>query len=367
LQFSADESVSLLLAAMLQAPQFLYLWERTSADDPAAALVALTADEVASRLSYLLWRSMPDAALFAAVDSGKLSTPEDITREARRLLADPRSNDSLVEFVRGWFRLPSRRDDALSSAASGETELFVKSVLEQGGSLEGLLTSPTNFVNATLAPLYGASNVSGDELRPLVVDATKRFGLLTQVSFLGSNADGAQSHPVKRGAVVYHQLLCGELPPVPANVPQPEPQREGVSNRVRFAAHSENACAVGCHRVLDPLGFAFESYDGTGRFRTTDGGSPVDASGSVELPSGKQLVFQNARELVEQLATSSEARDCATKQALRLTLARHDIAADATSLAQMATAFSAAGFDVRELFVAAVTTPSFTYRTVSAP
>jgi hypothetical protein len=365
LQLPVSDAITLLLSALLQAPQFLYLWERTNADDPAAQLVALNSHELASRLSYLLWRTMPDAGLLQAVDEGRLATPGDVEREARRLLGDSRAEDAMVELVRGWFRLPDRHDDALSSAASGETELFVKSVLRAGGSFESLLTSPTNFVNDVLAPLYGAPGVEGSELREQVVNAQQRFGLLTQVAFLGTNADGAQSHPVKRGAVILHQVLCAELPPVPDDVPQPEPQREGVPNRERFEAHSQNACAVGCHRLLDPLGFAFESYDGAGRWRSTDAGQLVDASGSVELPSGARFEFSDARQLVTQLGASAEARGCAAKQALRLALNRHDLAADEASLAQMLAAFAGTGYDLRELLVSVATTPSFAYRAVS--
>ena len=362
-QLSTEDAVSLVLSAMLQAPQFLYLWERTIPDDPAAgALTALGPHELASRLAYQLWRSMPDQELFAAVDAGQLQTPEQITAQTRRLLSDPRSQDTLLELVRGWFHLPSRADDALSSSASGETALFVKHVLKQGGSLTTLLTSSTSFVNETLAPLYGASNVTGPELREMVVNPEQRFGLLTQLAFLGTNADGAQSHPVKRGAVIFDQLLCGELPPVPNDVPPPGPQQQGVPNRVRFAAHSQNACAVGCHRILDPLGFAFEHYDGTGRFRSMDGGQPVDASGSVELPSGTQLTFDGARQLVDQLVQSPEVHTCAAKQALRWALQRADQAADESSVQALGSAFATANFDLRELLVAAATSPSFLYR-----
>ena len=364
---SSEQAVALLLSGMLQSPQFLYLWERTTADDAAAPVVALGPHELASRLAYLAWRSMPDAALFEAADGGRLTTPDDIRREVQRLLADARAQESIVDFVRGWFHLSDRSDDALSSSASGETALFVKSVLSSGGSLQELLTSPTNFVNETLAPLYGASNVQGPELREVVVNAEQRFGLLTQVSFLGSNADGAQSHPVKRGAIVFDQLLCGELPPLPPNVPQPGPQQEGVPNRERFALHSQNACAIGCHRILDPLGFAFENYDGTGRFRTMDGGQPVDASGTVELPSGEQLSFQNAKELVAQLAVSESARSCAARQALRLALGRRELPADDPSLASLSTAFASSNHALSELFVSVATSPSFNYRAAAAP
>ncbi len=367
LQLSTADAVALLLSAMLQAPQFLYLWERTSADDPSqGALVALNSNELGSRLSYLLWRSMPDQALFDAVDGGRLATPQDITREARRLLADPRAEDALVALVRGWFRLPSRMDDELSSSANGETAAFVKSVLRAGGSFSSLLTSPTNFVNQTLAPLYGATGVTGPELREMTINAQQRFGLLTEVSFLGTNADGAQSHPVKRGAIVFKQLLCGELPAIPANVPPPGPQQAGVSNRARFAAHSQNACAVGCHSILDPLGFAFENYDGLGRFRSMDAGQPVDASGDVELPSGEHFTFQNAGELVNQLAQSSQARDCAARQVLRLALGRKESSDDVASLTQLGSAFAGSNYDLRELFVSVVTSPSFSFRTAIA-
>lgn len=358
----APEAVGLALSAMLQAPQFLYLWERTVADDAAAALVPLNPHELASRLSYLLWRTMPDAMLSEAADSGELAAPGALMQHARRLLQDPRARSSLVEFVRGWFHLPARTNDELSRSASDETALFVESILASGGSLESLLTSPDHFVNATLAPLYGVSGIEGSELRPAQVDPAQRFGLLTQVAFLGTNADGPQSHPVKRGHVILKQLLCQELPALPDEVPQPGPQREGVSNRERFSVHGQNACAQGCHRLLDPLGFAFEHYDGTGRYRTLDAGQPVDASGSVELLTGTTLQFRDASELVQQLATSAEARSCAVKQTLRLALDRREVTADEASVAALESAFSASAYDLRELFAAVVAAPSFTHR-----
>jgi hypothetical protein len=366
-QLELDDAVALLLEAVLQAPQFLYLRERATPDDaPAGSVIALTPDELASRLSYLFWRSMPDSQLFAAADGGSLSTPADAAREARRLFDDSRSRDTIVSFVADWFELPLRSETELSAAASAETAAFVRKVLSGDGKLETLLTAPVHIVNATLAPIYGVEGAMGSELREVQADPTRRFGLLTQVNFLGSHADGAQSHPVKRGRVIYQQVLCGVLPPMPDDVPQPEAQREGVSNRERFALHSQNACAVGCHQLIDPLGFAFEHYDGTGRYRDMDAGKPIDAAATFPVAEG-MWSFQNARELVSLIATSEQARSCATAQWSRFALGRAELPEDQNTLTQAGAAFAASGYDLRELFVAIVQTPSFLYRTSTPP
>mgnify|MGYP000181252731 CR=1 FL=1 len=201
-KLSVQDSVRVLLEGILQAPQFLYQRERSTPDTVGAGgLERLTSDELASRLSYLMWRSMPDEALFAAVDAGRLSTPEDMAREAGRLLTDSRSQDTLVDFVAQWFHLPLSDVGALRSAASAETEAFVRSILSGDGRLDSLLAAPVNFVNETLAPIYGVAGITGTSMQKVNSNPAQRFGLLTQVNFLGTFADGAQSHPVKRGNV----------------------------------------------------------------------------------------------------------------------------------------------------------------------
>ncbi len=368
-KLSVQDSVQALLEGMLQAPQFLYQRERSTPDTlGTGGLESLTSDELASRLSYLLWRSMPDEALFKAVDAGMLTTASDTAREAARLLADPRSQETLVDFVAQWFRLPLGNSGALRTSASAETKAFIASVLSGDGRLDSLLASPVNFVNETLAPIYGVDGISGADVQKVSSDPARRFGLLTQVNFLGTFADGAQAHPVKRGNVIFKRVLCGELPPLPPNVPPPGAQQQNVSNRKRFEAHSQNACARGCHAFLDPLGFAFEHYDGTGKFRDMDGGEPVDSSGTVTLPGADGAwTFKDANELVDLIKTSKEARTCAAKQWLRYTLTRKELTEDQTSLDAESTAFSSAGYDLRALFLSVASTPSFLYRTSTPP
>jgi hypothetical protein len=309
---------------------------------------------------------MPDDALFQAVDSGLLKTKEDVAREARRLFSDPRAQDTIVDFVLQWLHLPLSPANDLGRSAQAETAAFVKKVLTTDGLLQTLLTSPTNFADQSLAEIYGAEGVTGTNFNERVIDPSQRFGLLTQVNFLGTNADGPQSHPVKRGNIIYKQVICGHLPEVPLDVPQPDAPREDVSNRERFAIHSNNPCATGCHGVLDPLGFAFENYDGRGEFRTEDGGEAVDASGSVTLPDGTSWTWQDARGLVDALAASEQVRNCVATQWLRFTLARQEIPADKPSVDAIQSTFAAAGYDLRELFVAATQTPSFLYRSSNA-
>jgi hypothetical protein len=221
------------------------------------------------------------------------------------------------------------------------------------------------MVNATTAPIYGASGVTGDTLREMVVNPMQRFGLLTQVHFLSTHADGKQSHPVKRGATLYKQLLCGELPAPPDEIPQPKPPKENVPNRDRFNEHGQAACAKGCHALIDPLGFALESYDGTARFRTMDGGKAVDATATIVFPGGGTKMVNGAGELVRALVASNDTTKCLATQWARYALARKETAADAAALAGAASTFAKSGQDLRELIVAVTQSPSFLYRTVA--
>jgi hypothetical protein len=366
LKLTFPEAIGHLLTGMLQAPQLVYRWE-LGPRAPAVkdGLIRLGPHELASRLSYFLWSSMPDDALFQAVDDGKLATADDVLREARRMLAAPAAQATLASFHRQWLHLRDYLTSPTESAMDAETLAFVKKVFAGGGKLDELLTSSTSFVNSTLAPIYGLTGVNGSALVERALDPAQRFGLLTQASFLSVHSDGKQSHPIKRGNVIYRQVLCGELPPQPNDVPPPKPPRTGVSNRERFSEHAQQACARGCHSLIDPLGFGLENYDGTGRFRADDGGKPVDASGVALFPGGRSVSFQNARELVSALATSDEARGCMVVQWLRFTLARRELPEDAQSVSAAAATFARAGYDLRELLVAITQTRSFLFRSPS--
>lgn len=367
-----------LVAAMLQAPSFVYHWELgldTAKVD--SGMVRLNPHETASRLSYFLWGSMPDADLFAAADAGKLSSAADVEAQARRMIASPKARESVVQFHRLWLRLDKAADlqkdtatfpefDArLAQSIIGETEAFVtKTVFEGDARLATLLAGKTSYLDARTAQLYGVTGVTGDDLRaaPLPAD---RAGLFTQASFLATQALPAESHPIKRGHFLLIHALCETLPPMPDDVPPPREPSPNLSTRERYAEHGKVACARACHEKMDPLGFAFEHFDGLGKFRGTDGGKPVDASGTVEI-DGKPVSFTKATDLVGALANSDAVRACFTRHWFGFALGRTMSGDDAGSMNRAHAAFAAKQFDVRELLVAATTTRSFLYRTPAA-
>src|SRR6185436_14771335 len=189
----------------------------------------------------------------------------------------------------------------LVEAMLKETAAFANEVFAGDGKLERLLTGTPSAIDPALAKLYGAP------------DPTQRAGVLTQASFLAMHANAADTNPVRRGAVVLRRLLCNDVqPPVNMDVGQPKPPAPGLTTRERFAEHAENPCAT-CHRLTDPIGFAFENYDAIGAWRTTEQGKAIDASGTLAL-SGSDLKFKNAVELARGLAGAKDVRECLATQ-----------------------------------------------------
>jgi hypothetical protein len=379
----ADASTALraTIAAVLQAPSFLYRWELGAR--PAAArpdgVVMLTPHELASRLSYFLWGSMPDEPLFAAADAGTLAQPAELAAQARRLLASPRARDAVISFHEQWLDLSQVSsaekdptiykgfDESVRAAMLAETRAFVTHVVLDGdGKLDTLMGASFSFLNDKLAKLYGVAGVTGADLRRQPLDPAQRFGLLTQGSFLATHAHPYDSAPVKRGLMVRERLLCQPVPPPPPDVvaqpPQPDPK---VPVREQFVMHSAVPACRGCHQQIDPLGFAFESYDGVGRYRTVSGGKPVDASGVLTGLASGDSPFASPRELVDAVRASAEHRRCVAAQWLRHAIGRKDGAGDAASLDAAQDALARSGGDLRELLVAVATGTSFRFRTPS--
>ncbi|MDX2018776.1 MAG: DUF1592 domain-containing protein [Deltaproteobacteria bacterium] len=372
------EAIQILIAAMLQAPQFLYHWEATSsARERDGSLVKLDGFEIASRLSYFLWSSMPDDELLSAAAAGELDSQSKVAEHAERLLADKRASSTVSSFfaqlldlervpglVKDQSAYPAFNKD-LAKAMVAEADAFVKYAVLDDGKYETLLTSPVSFINADLAMLYGKAGVSGAELRKTELNRDQRFGLLTQGAFLAGQANTYETSPVLRGKLVLTRLLCETVPPPPPDVdtslgtPQP-----GQQTRERYESHSTNASCAGCHKTLDPFGFAFESYDGIGRYRTMDAGRPVRTDGKVSLPSG-DISFSNAKELVSLIAKSPEGLGCMATQWLRFGLGRADDAADEGSRERALAAFKQAGGNFRELLLSIVKSKTFRYRALS--
>lgn len=385
-----QEAVTATVEAILQSPNLLYHWEIT--DKPAvhdpenAALVALTPEQLASRLSYFLWESPPDATLQMAANAGQLATVDGLKAQAVRLLGDDtRARRALSSFHRQWLHMDNL-DSVDPSSDLGiqlgqELENFVASVIVAGdGTLKTLLTAPYTFANASTAPEYGLS-VNGSGFSQVPLDPTQRVGLLMQVPFLRSNGNAP---PVRRGLAVYKQLLCGTVPAPPPNVPmvQADTPDSTLTTRERFAKHAEVGCASGCHALFDPWGFALESFDSIGHYRTQEKGKPIDVTGMPQgldaviggtTPKGNILPFKNGIEMVNALAASEEVSWCASRNWSRFLLGRMEGDAEAGSMANayLAAAYesdrrTARPYSVKDFLVSIVGTKAFRFRTPSA-
>jgi hypothetical protein len=307
------------LKAALCSPAFLYLVEPdvAQASPPAPSgntgegpavrpNRSLTAHALASRLSYFVWSTMPDAELRRAVDSGDVLRPDVLVAQTRRLLASPRADAFVNGFLDAWLNLralgdmpPDRGDFArfyaqnLQPAMKRETQLFTRDLIDRNESIVRFLESDYTFANRALARLYGIENAvdaaTGHEFRRIAVNPRQRGGLLGQGSILTVSANGIETSPVMRGVWVLENILGTPPPPPPDNVPPIDPDIRGAkSMREILAKHRDNPACYECHRKIDPLGFALENFDPIGAFRDRyEKGGPIDASG--ELPGGHKF------------------------------------------------------------------------------
>jgi hypothetical protein len=372
--------LSWVVRAMLQSPHFLYL---TELGDPAAASGATTMlpDEVASALSYSVLGTPPDEILTAAADQGRLATAEQRTSQTLRLIAEhpERWQEQMRQFVPQWLGINFGRPEwakdpkvvplfsaAVKAAVQTETDLFIDDWAGGGARLDDLLTTPSTFVNAANAPVYGVKAV-GASFAKVSLDGAERAGLLTMAGFLGSNSHVDESSPVLRGKAVLEKFLCRAPPPPPPMVPPlpPVDRAAPTTTRARFAAHLASPACSACHAVFEPMGDAFEAYDAIGAHRTQQNGSPVDSSGALVGASGGDRPVAGAVELARLLARTPDTFDCVTRQVYRFTLGRPESDYDRCTLARASAALGQAPFDVRALLAAIVGSDSFVVRTVN--
>lgn len=295
-----EEGVAVALQAVLVSPAFLY---RTEQDRPVVAgrtSVPVSAYELASRLSYFLWSSMPDEALLATAANGTLRQPAVLKAQVKRMLRDARSQALVEEFAGQWLQFKnidvvkpdSERfpmfDDGLRQAMRRETELFLGSVIREDGSVLELLDAKYTFLNERLARFYGVAGVTGPEFRRVDVSATPRGGgILAHGSMLTTSSYSTRTSPVLRGKWILENLLNAPPPPPPPSVPALDDTKVGLSGtlRVQMEQHRKNPACASCHARMDPLGFGLENFNAIGGWRTEDGKFPVDASGV--MPDGR--------------------------------------------------------------------------------
>jgi hypothetical protein len=371
---SHEHGIELLLRGILQAPRFVYRVELGTSEKAGEKAVKLSGYEVAARLSYAIWNTAPDSALAEAARSGALSTPQGVTKELERMLADPRGASVVRRFLEGLVQLPEManvaKDEALypewknldlRAAMRDQARSFFDHVLQaEGGRLGTLFTSNTVFVNQSLAPHYGVSAASA--LAPIQIGGGKAAGLLTLPALLTLWAKADESSPIYRGKFVREVLLCQQLPAPPAEIPRPPEVTPGVSTRERLAEHEVNPDCSGCHRLMDPIGFGFEHYDAIGRYRTTDGGKAIDASGALHRTRDIDGAFNGVSDLAQKLSSSAEVRECVARQWFRFVLSRFEQSGDECSLGDLLEGFGTTDASLNALPRAIVTTDAFLYR-----
>lgn len=360
--------IELVITAVLQSGSFLYVTELGGA--PKGNVVKLTGEELATNLSLLLTGAPADDALLTAARAGELDTAEGREAKARLLLNTAAAHRQLERLVLEW--LGADAVDELAKNAGlfpewgsvrgdmlAESRAIVDEVLFTGdGTLSSLLSTDRTELTPALASFYGMS-ASGPTTQP----ATRR-GLLLAGAFTAANSHPNETAPVKRGAVVRKKLLCQDLPlptltGVSIVVPPPDP---GRTTRERFQVHSTNPTCAGCHVMLDPIGFALESFDTVGRHRTTENGKPIDTTGELINAGDATGRFSDSLELAALLAKSSTVKDCFERQLFRFALGRAGDAEERTYLDFVRERPSAQSGKVVELLVDYVRSESFAMR-----
>ena len=300
---SFDTGIEMGLRAVLVSPEFLFRIEQDPNGVAAKSAYRISDVELASRLSFFLWSSIPDDELLDTAIKGKLRTPGVLEHQVRRMLADERSQTLVTNFAEQWLYLrnlassnPDMRifagfDDNLRQAFRRETELFFESVMREDRSVLDLLGADYTFLNERLAKHYGIPNVYGSRFRRVELgESTHRGGLLRQGSILTVTSYGNRTSPVIRGKWILANILGLEPPPPPGDIPalkETTGVEKAVSMRERIAQHRANPACASCHNLMDPIGLAMENYDAVGRWRTHESGTPIDVSGG--LPDGSKF------------------------------------------------------------------------------
>jgi hypothetical protein len=362
--------VEWIVFAMLQSTEFLY---RVELGASKGSNHVPSQYEVANRLSYLIWQSMPDQTLFDAAERGELGDKKQIEAQARRLLKDPKAS-RLLEYFDQWLdtdRLVAMDRDAnvypgiaanLPELLQNETHAFVSYLLQSpNGTLPELLTAQYSFLNADLAKHYGVTGPTGPAYER--VDMPGRSGVLTQGMLL-SHDKPTRTSIVRRGLKLRLDLLCEKVPAPPNNVQlNLEALGDGLTQRERLEKHRSDASCSGCHSLMDPIGVVFEGFDAVGRARSVDeGGKPVDTASTIAATRDLNGPVAGAAELGRALAHSQEVRDCYVTQSFRFFYGRDYTNADQCSMAELFIAFRDSEQSLSELIVALTQTDQFLYR-----
>jgi mono/diheme cytochrome c family protein len=314
---SFEQALALAVQAILVSPDFLFRIEKNRNPQSATASYRISAHELASRLSYFLWSSMPDDELLRCADQGTLHKPAVLAAQVRRMLKNEKSRALVENFAGQWLEIrrlesvqPDRDrfpdfDDYLRHSMLRETELFFQNIIREDRSIMDFVAGNYSFLNERLARHYGIKGVSGPEFRKVDLSGSGRTGILTHASVLTVSSYGNRTSPVLRGKWILENLLNAPPPPPPANVPALDEAAIGTTGTLRqqMEQHRQNPVCSSCHAQMDPLGFALENYNAVGAWRTKDGKFEIDTTGS--LPDGRSL--KSAEDLIKILKTERQA------------------------------------------------------------
>ncbi len=380
--------IALVLRAMLQSPAFLYRIEVGTAVVGRPGLLKLTPYELASRMSYVLWRSMPDEELLTAAESGKLDTPAGIEAQARRMLTSPttlaRVRGALADFAGGWMGIPempvladTTKDPAMfrtfatlvGDMQREQDAFFQEIMLNQDARVSTLLTATYTVGTARLAALYGAqpsmsmsTTAKPTDLARFDLPAGQRFGILTQAGLMSVLAHETETSPIHRGLWVRSMLLCQPPPPPPDNIADLAPKVDPkLPIKQRLSMHRASSACASCHSLMDPVGFAFENYDPIGAYRTMTGRAPVDATGEL---TGTDVdgPLAGVGPLADKVARSAQVRGCMTRQWMRFAFGRHEDDADQCTVDTLTARMSASKGDMKDLLMALTLHEGFRHR-----
>ena len=378
-----EGGAQIVVEAMLQSPHFLFRVER-------GASSAFRQYEVASRLSYFLWDTMPDAELLRLAEKGELSSVEQVETAARQMLQDPRAKSAMDEFLSQWMRfdraLSAIRDrrlfrgfsSELAAAMVEETRQLFNYLVWENRDFTEFLTADYTFVSSDLARLYGLPAPPEEFAKVEYPPSSGRGGILGHASFLTLTSKPSDTSPTERGLFVREQFLCHLVPPPPPGVNTALPvitESKPMTNRERLKIHLNSEACASCHRLIDPIGLGFEQYDAVGafreemtlRFRPDEDGADRDQRIEVNLPLDtlahvqglENSEFSIPRELGRILASDAGCQRCIVKQLFRYTFGREENAADQPAIEAILKTFRDSGFRFQELIVALVTSRPF--------
>jgi hypothetical protein len=376
-----EEGVKSALQAMLASPYFVFRFEATPDDATPGKDYKLSDYELASRLSFFLWSSIPDDRLLKLAASGRLSQPLTLDAEVKRMLADPRADALATRFGGQWLRLQDIEkvrpdvfwfpdyDEQLGASMKKETELFFGDIVRRDRSILTLLTANYTFVNERLARHYGFKNISGEQFRRVTYPDSNRRGILGQGSMLVQTSLANRTSPVLRGKWVMEVVMGMPPPPPPPNVPSLDETTDGkdgkpLTTRERMELHRKNITCRTCHQYMDPIGLALDNFDVTGRWRYRENAMPLDTQGQLYDGTPVSTPSELSRALLKR--PTPFVRHF-TENLMAYALGRRVAEEDQPAVRAIAQRSAASGYKFSSFVMGVVNSPAFRMRTAEQP